>query len=107
MAQHAVVLTNQNDGLLFALDYCVAVEPSGVGSAGATATVAGGGNGGVGGGATVGTSTFVANGTNPGATAVFPSQGASSGSNNHNGSAAAAIGGTLGALAAIVNSVLR
>ena len=89
-SQHSVVLTNQVDGSLFALDYCVAVQADG--SAGPAQES--------------GQPTIAGTGPAVSATAVFPNGpggGDETNHNNTNGSAGSIIGGVLGALAALVS----
>jgi hypothetical protein len=90
---HTAKFTCQNEGLIFALDRFVAVQGANGGLntvvAGSTVT-------------TINGVTTTIGGTNP--TAVFPVQTPiNEAPGGHNGSAAAAIGGTLGTLAAVVS----
>ena len=96
-SQHDVMLTNQDEGMFLALDYCVSVQ-----AGGSPVSAAGADQPGTAVSAPTGT------GSTPSVTSGFPnspndSNNGSASSQNPNGSAGAVIGGILGALAGLVS----
>ena len=90
-SQHKVVITNRVDGMMFALDCCVAVQAGSSATSAATTAVF---------------STNVAPGIAATSEALFPSTSSiPPTTKNPNGSAGAIVGGVLGTLAGLVNTI--